>query len=53
MIYRQTGNRYIPTDEECNQSLFLTGDHGNNGGGMDDSTHLDGAIQGDTTETWE
>ncbi len=45
--------RFRSTDEESNQSLFLTGDCGNNGGGMDDSTHLDGAIQGDTMETWE
>ncbi len=41
--------RFHNTDEECNQSIFLTEDRGNNGGGMDDSTHLDGAIQGDTT----
>ncbi len=35
--------RFHSTGEESNWSLFLTGNRGNNGGGMDDSTQLDGA----------
>ncbi len=43
--------RFQSTDEESNQSIFLTGGRGKNRGGMDDSTNIYGVIQGDTMET--